>query len=68
MSKYPPPKRQTSGCKVAWYVYDNEETAREAAATASLEAAKLRGLGYDFGHLIPGTIEPVADGFRVVVP
>jgi hypothetical protein len=49
----------TSGCKVAWATYDNEDEATEAAKNAATDRERKLSLGYDFGYLWPGSIQHV---------
>lgn len=50
-----------SGCKVAWYFYDNEEEALAASKKAKEEANRQLSLGYDFGYQSPGQISKQTD-------
>lgn len=68
---YPYPKeiiRHRSGCKVSWNTYEKEETAREAAMAAQLNASNMECLGFDFGFCVPGEVKKVSDGWEVCIP
>lgn len=62
--------RRESGAKVGWEVYDDEAEARARATGDALkkERARMLELGYDFGYCWPGTVDKVADGWRVCTP
>jgi len=65
-SKYKPyPQYQTLrvGCKVSWYYYRDEATAKKAAIAARHNADIQWSKGYDFGYQTPGFITKMNDEY-----
>lgn len=59
---------KSAGCKVGWETFDSEAEAHARSATAVEEARSRAARGYDFGYLVPGTINTSErDGKRVWV-
>jgi hypothetical protein len=63
----PKPIKVQAGCKVSWYTYDKEADALKASAWAKVERERKWALGYDFGWLMPGEINRIADGTLWIV-
>jgi hypothetical protein len=65
----PTPVRQISGCKVGFYYYSDEATARRAAKIARYNGAIDAERGYDFGYRMPGELNETPEGlWQVVIP
>jgi hypothetical protein len=62
------PIRIASGAKVGWEVYRLKKDAVARAEAARAHALELRKQGYDFGFLVPGTVNKVRDGWEVIIP
>lgn len=66
---YPEPIDKHYGCKVSWYIYDNQKLAQQASRAAKHNAELREMEGFDFGYMSPGQITEKDDGtFTVVIP
>lgn len=67
---YPAPIDMKVGCKVSWYFYKDEATARKCAAIAEHNAQLDLAEGFDFGYQVPGNIDhnPTEGLYRVCIP
>lgn len=52
----PTPVETRCGCKVSWYYYADEATAREAGKAARHNGEYDASRGYDFGYCSPGSV------------
>ena len=64
---YPEPLSFRAGCKVCWRTYATLDEAKKAAEVAKDEAYEVRGMGYDFGYLMPSSISKNEDHTYTVV-
>lgn len=66
---YPEHVSIRNGCKVSWLRFADRETAEKAASAARHNADIQWSLGYDFGYMMPGSIEQKDDGtYEVCIP
>lgn len=59
---------ERSGFKVGWRTYSVEESAKECAYAAAINAILKEREGFDFGYHIPSTVTKVDAGWEVVIP
>lgn len=59
--------RYRGGCKVHWFIFADEATAKECQKWAIVEAEIRERQGYDSGYCSPGSITKVHDGFEVCI-
>lgn len=66
---YPKHVSIRNGCKVSWLRFADRGTAEKAAEAAKHNAEIDWARGYDFGYMMPGSIEQKSDGtYEVCIP